>query len=136
MKERQNPNWTLGRGAGSDLRFEDDTVSRRHARLAVDAEGHWTLEDLGSSNGTWRREEGGWVRVTHIELALDDALRLGERETSLRALLERFSDVIVLADLDLPHGIGDSRLRGDKPETQPLERPRRNPRTGEIEESH
>jgi pSer/pThr/pTyr-binding forkhead associated (FHA) protein len=136
MKEPNNPHWILGRGAGSELRFEDDTVSRRHARLAVDAEGHWTLEDLGSSNGTWRREEGSWVRVTRIELALDDALRLGERETSLRSLLERFSDVIVLADLDLPHGAGDLRLTAVKSESPALERPRRNPRTGEIEESH
>jgi hypothetical protein len=136
MKAPDNPHWILGRGAGSELRFEDDTVSRRHARLAVDAEGHWTLEDLGSSNGTWRREEGSWVRVTCVEVALDDALRLGERETSLRALLERFADVIVLADLDLPHGIGDLRLTTLEPESPALERPRRNPRTGEIEESH
>jgi pSer/pThr/pTyr-binding forkhead associated (FHA) protein len=135
MNERNNPSWILGRGAGNELRFEDDTVSRRHARLAVDAEGQWTLEDLGSSNGTWRQEGAQWVRVARVEVALDDALRLGERETSLRALLERFSDVIVLADLDLPDGLGELRLTTLKPEPPALERPRRNPRTGEIEES-
>ena len=136
MNERTNPNWTLGRGASCELRFDDDTVSRRHARLAVDAEGQWTLEDLGSSNGTWRREAGRWVGVSRAHVALDDPLRLGERETSLRALLERFSNVIVIADLNLPPGIhGEPGRRVPQPEEPALERPRRNPRTGEIEES-
>lgn len=135
MNERKNPSWTLGRGAGSELRFDDDTVSRRHARLAVDPDGRWTLEDLDSSNGTWRQEDGRWLRVTRVQVALDDPLRLGERETSLRALLERFSDVIVLADLDLPAGVGEWRITAFEPGEPALERPRRNPRTGEIEDS-
>ncbi len=134
MNGRKNPSWTLGRGADSELRFEDDTVSRRHARLAVDAEGHWTLEDLGSSNGTWRREGERWVRIDRVQVALDDDLRLGERKTSLRALLERFSDIIVLADLDLPLTLGDLRLTALEAKAPALERPRRNPRTGDIEE--
>ena len=138
MNERTNPSWTLGRGADCDLRFDHDTVSRRHARLLVDEQGQWTLEDLGSSNGSWRREEDAWIRVRQVRIALDDPLRLGERETSLRQLLERFSDVIVLSELDLPPGKGALRLVGSSvvsSEDPPFERPRRNPRTGEIEDS-
>jgi DNA-binding NtrC family response regulator len=40
----------IGRGEGSDLRIEHDTVSRKHARLHFD--GQLTVVDLGSSNGT------------------------------------------------------------------------------------
>ncbi|MEE4172874.1 MAG: FHA domain-containing protein [Xanthomonadales bacterium] len=135
MNEHGNPSWTLGRGADCELRFDHDTVSRRHARLAVDSQGQWTLEDLDSSNGTWRREEDAWVRVRLVQIALDDALRLGERETSLRQLLERFSDVIVLADLDVPLTEGVLRVAAASSDDPRFERPRRNPRTGEIEDS-
>jgi hypothetical protein len=49
--------FTIGREPGCDLTLADQTVSRRHASLAKDAEG-WLLSDLGSTNGTrlngWR----------------------------------------------------------------------------------
>lgn len=41
----------LGRAPESDLHLDDPSVSRRHCRLARSASG-WTLEDLGSANGT------------------------------------------------------------------------------------
>src|SRR4051812_30391359 len=40
----------IGRGDMCDVRIEDDSVSRRHARLVVDET--VTIEDLGSRNGT------------------------------------------------------------------------------------
>jgi DNA-binding winged helix-turn-helix (wHTH) protein len=42
----------LGRDAGADLFLDDDSVSRRHARIVVTA-GAAVLEDLGSKNGTY-----------------------------------------------------------------------------------
>ena len=40
-------------GEGPDIDLSPDfKVSRRHVRLAVDAAGRWTVEDLGSVNGT------------------------------------------------------------------------------------
>ena len=41
----------IGRGAGSDILLENETVSRRHAELLWRG-GGWVLHDLGSRNGT------------------------------------------------------------------------------------
>jgi DNA-binding NtrC family response regulator len=42
---------TIGRGADADIRIDDRSLSRVHARLRFGM--HVTLEDLGSSNGTF-----------------------------------------------------------------------------------
>jgi hypothetical protein len=42
---------TVGRTNGNDLVISGRSVSRRHARLWFD-NGHWYIEDVGSSNGT------------------------------------------------------------------------------------
>ncbi|MBS2019178.1 MAG: FHA domain-containing protein [Deltaproteobacteria bacterium] len=42
---------TLGRGADADIRIDDPSLSRRHARLGLGP--HVTVEDLGSANGTY-----------------------------------------------------------------------------------
>jgi hypothetical protein len=42
----------IGRGAYSDIRLDDPTVSRRHAEIFRDTDGRWRLRDLGSANGT------------------------------------------------------------------------------------
>ncbi|MBN1103404.1 MAG: SpoIIE family protein phosphatase [Deltaproteobacteria bacterium] len=43
---------TLGRSPDNDIRIEDPSVSRRHARI-LRKDGGFFIEDLGSSNGTW-----------------------------------------------------------------------------------
>jgi hypothetical protein len=63
----------LGRDGSADVLVVDASVSRRHARIEVRAEGV-TLEDLGSKNGTWRGER----RVTSpVALSSGDEIRLG-----------------------------------------------------------
>ena len=42
----------VGRGAYSDIRLDDSTVSRRHAELRCNRDAGWQLSDLGSANGT------------------------------------------------------------------------------------
>jgi DNA-binding CsgD family transcriptional regulator len=42
----------LGRGAGCDLQIDDDSVSRRHAFVRLEADDVW-VDDLSSRNGTW-----------------------------------------------------------------------------------
>ncbi|GAA0348705.1 DUF1707 and FHA domain-containing protein [Streptomyces blastmyceticus] len=42
----------IGRSPLSELRLDDDTVSRRHAELRY-MDDHWRLSDLGSRNGTY-----------------------------------------------------------------------------------
>jgi hypothetical protein len=43
---------TLGRGADNDLVIDDATLSRTHMRFERGADGGWTVQDVGSSNGT------------------------------------------------------------------------------------
>jgi DNA-binding winged helix-turn-helix (wHTH) protein len=63
----------VGRDPNVEVRLDASTVSRRHARLVVTAEGA-TLEDFGSKNGTFR----GDARVTSpVQLADGDAIRIG-----------------------------------------------------------
>ena len=63
----------IGRDPDVEVRLDASTVSRRHARLVVAAEGT-TLEDFGSKNGTFRGNE----RVTSpIRLADGDVLHIG-----------------------------------------------------------
>jgi DNA-binding winged helix-turn-helix (wHTH) protein len=63
----------IGRSADVEVRLDAPSVSRRHARLVVTADGT-VLEDFGSKNGTFRGDE----RVTApIALADGDAIRIG-----------------------------------------------------------
>lgn len=41
----------IGRGAYSDIRIDDPTVSRRHAEVECGPDGIWRIHDLGSANG-------------------------------------------------------------------------------------
>ena len=63
----------IGRDPDVEVRLDDATVSRRHARIVVTAEGT-VLEDFGSKNGTYR---GGERVTTPIQLADGDAIRIG-----------------------------------------------------------
>jgi DNA-binding winged helix-turn-helix (wHTH) protein len=64
----------MGRDPGVAVRIEAPGVSRRHARILA-AGGSFTLEDLGSKNGTYLGE----VRLSpSAELADGDEFRLGQ----------------------------------------------------------
>jgi len=47
----------IGRDESAEVRITDDLASRLHAQLDVDPSGRLTVEDLGSSNGTFVRGE-------------------------------------------------------------------------------
>jgi DNA-binding winged helix-turn-helix (wHTH) protein len=71
----------IGRDPDVEVRLDDSTVSRRHARLVVTSEGT-VLEDFGSKNGTFR----GGERVTApVKLADGDAIRIGSLLVTYRA---------------------------------------------------
>jgi DNA-binding winged helix-turn-helix (wHTH) protein len=71
----------IGRDPDVEVRLDDSTVSRRHARLVVTANGT-VLEDFGSKNGTYR----GGERVTApVQLADGDAIRIGSLLVTYRA---------------------------------------------------
>lgn len=72
---------TLGRVGEATAWIDSVTVSRRHARVMLTAEGA-TIEDLGSKNGTFLRGQ----RLAGPALLADgDVIRLGSVEITFRA---------------------------------------------------
>ena len=81
---------TIGRAPESTVQLEDPSVSRRHARISVEAsgEGRVFLEDAGSSYGTWLDghrvdgpsplSDGSQIRMGNEELVVER--RRGEHE--------------------------------------------------------
>ncbi|MEA2718976.1 MAG: hypothetical protein QOJ39_840 [Candidatus Eremiobacteraeota bacterium] len=55
---------TLGRADENTIKLRDARASRRHARIIADGTG-WTVEDLGSSNGTF--VDGAQVRRSRLD---------------------------------------------------------------------
>ena len=72
--------WVLGRGSGADIVLAgDDSVSRRHAEIAVRA-GQCRVRDLGSCNGTLVNGKP----VEQARLRRGDVITLGETEIRVR----------------------------------------------------
>ncbi|MDO8595850.1 MAG: FHA domain-containing protein, partial [Sulfuricaulis sp.] len=69
------PVTTIGRVSGNDIPLRSTAVSRRHAHIRLD-DGHYFLEDLGSSNGTFVNN----LLITQPrELKPGDVIRFGEQ---------------------------------------------------------
>jgi pSer/pThr/pTyr-binding forkhead associated (FHA) protein len=66
----------LGRDRSSDVVINTRTVSKRHAKLRIDASGRLVVEDLESNNGTWHGDR----RVKSEPLADGDTIRFGSAE--------------------------------------------------------
>lgn len=62
----------LGRGEGCDVWIEDKKSSRKHCRVFID-NGFWTVEDLGSTNGTYI----GRHAITRHALRDGETIRVG-----------------------------------------------------------
>ena len=72
---------TLGRAHDSTLVLTDDYASNRHARLVPQGE-TWTLEDLGSTNGTYL----GTAKVTRpLPVPVGTPIRIGKTVMELRS---------------------------------------------------
>lgn len=74
--------FVVGRGRDADLQLEDESVSRRHAKLAVLSDGAPAIEDLGSQNGTFIN---GKPIVGSARLHVGDRITLGSYDLELLA---------------------------------------------------
>ena len=72
----------IGRDPDAVVWIDDDSVSRRHARISIGAEGA-SIEDLGSKNGTWI--DDARIRGS-IRLADRDVVTVGPARLKLRIL--------------------------------------------------
>jgi DNA-binding winged helix-turn-helix (wHTH) protein len=77
LSEHEN---LIGRNPSCTVCIDDATVSRRHARIFVQA-GRITLEDLGSKNGT---RIGGRSILDSCELHDGDAIQFGDVDAVFR----------------------------------------------------
>ncbi len=95
-------------------------VSRKHARIEFGDHG-WTVQDLGSSNGTWLKQQGEWVRLdpdTSMSLADGDQISFGQAQVAFE-----------LAD----SAAGEDESP-EEDETEATDEPAEEPTDGEIAE--
>jgi pSer/pThr/pTyr-binding forkhead associated (FHA) protein/Zn-dependent protease len=93
---------TIGRGPGSTLQLDDPAVSRRQARISS-ADGLVTLEDAGSTYGTWLDghrvnnrsplRDGSRIRIGNQELLVE---RRRDEEEAGRTVVVRPGDSLVV----------------------------------------
>ncbi|MFG2696604.1 FHA domain-containing protein [Kitasatospora sp. NPDC048407] len=72
---------TLGRAHDSTIVLDDDYASSRHARIYPDQAGQWTVEDLGSTNGTYLDRQR---LTTPTPLQIGMPIRIGRTVIELR----------------------------------------------------
>ena len=63
-----------GRHPESDIFLDDITVSRRHAEIERQADGRWSIRDVGSLNGTYVNRE----RIEEAVLSAGDEVQIGK----------------------------------------------------------
>lgn len=69
-----NQQYIVGRDNDAGLVVSRNSVSRQHARLYVDDDGRWWVEDLNSTNGTFINE----ARIRSHALTDSDQIRFGD----------------------------------------------------------
>jgi ABC-type multidrug transport system ATPase subunit len=84
---------TLGRHVDSALRLNNPEVSRNHAIVSF-ADGHWTISDAGSRNGTFRDDE----QISSHTITEPVTIRLGGPAGALLDLTVEQSDSESFAD--------------------------------------
>ena len=73
----------IGRGVGMDVIVRSRKASRRHAEIEAAGDGA-VIRDCSSTNGTWVLGNGRWRRVKEAKVRMDDRVRIGSREASVR----------------------------------------------------
>jgi pSer/pThr/pTyr-binding forkhead associated (FHA) protein len=71
--ELTKPITLIGRSRICDIIINDSSISRTHARIVLN--GNYTLEDLGSTNGTYLR---GYPLFGEVEFGFNDEITLGD----------------------------------------------------------
>jgi pSer/pThr/pTyr-binding forkhead associated (FHA) protein len=112
---------SIGRNEQCDIVLDHESVSRVHARIELSAEGPPAVFDEDSRNGTWLCRDGQWIRIRHAGLGPKDRVRFGDLELDRNMILETLRNT-------------RTQREDHEPVREVLLRPRRNPKTGKIEE--
>jgi len=130
---------TCGREPSCDLVLEDSTLSRIHARIELADDGLVSINDAGSSNGTFLNRNDSWIRVRRVTLCIGDRVRFGDVEVPLEGITAVFGKGanirLEARHFPIRHGKAVAMpLKGQVDHGSSLHKPRRNPVTGKIEE--
>ena len=130
---------TCGRDPSCDLVLEHVTLSRLHAHIELTGAGHVSILDAGSSNGTFVNRNERWVRAKRVTLSIGDRIRFGDVEVPLQTLTalfgKRASIRLEARRFPIRQGRAIARPAPAQHDHGPsLNKPRRNPATGKIEE--
>ena len=136
----QNNIKTLGQDESCDLVLDDPTVSAFHARIELLEDGLVFVHDKGTAGGTFLNRNDTRIRVRSISLCIADRLCFGKVEVPLEQLTAVFGESnarlgekhFSLRDQKNTSG-AFARPSDHEPS---LQKPRRNPATGKIEEKH
>ena len=128
---------TIGSLNDCDLVLNDDSVSPIHVQAQLDQDGFIAVLDAGSDHGTFLERNGHWIRVLKVELGSSDRIRCGEQVLELKQITDLFGEQVRVQfrenqHLRMPAMLADRLAKADA--RVRLERPRRNPETGDIEE--
>jgi len=132
---------TIGREDSCDLVLEHPTASRVHAHLELLKDGELSVVDANSRNGTFLNRNDDWIRVKRVKLCVGDQLRFGDSKVDLQELTATYGNKtnIRLGDkyFSLRQRKGAPGRVNDWEQAGPaLQKPRRNPLTGKIEENN
>ena len=130
---------TCGRDPGCDLVLEHPTLSRLHARLELAADGRVWVHDPGSSNGTFVNRNDAWVRIEKVVLCIGDRISFGDVEVPLNELTAMFgrhaNTRLEAKKFRVRQARNTARSSAGQTDRGPaMNKPRRNPLTGKIEE--
>ena len=129
-------NKMCGRDTTCELVLDHSTVSRYHAQIELADDDMVFVCDNGSRNGTFLNRNDSWIRIKKVTLCIGDRIRFGDIEVSLKditAVFGRHSS----ARLEARHfalGAGAKSFIRQLDHGPVLQKPRRNPATGKIEE--
>jgi len=130
---------TCGRETSCALVLEHSTVSRLHARIELADDGLVCVQDADSQNGTFLKRNEHWIRIRKVTLCIGDRIRFGDIEVSLDRLIavfgQRSNARLEAQHFPLRHGKKTNKAFTGKLDHGPvMNKPRRNPSTGKIEE--
>ena len=131
---------TCGSDPSNALVLAHESVSGLHARIELNDDGRVCLNDADSDNGSYLNRNDTWIRIMKVILCSGDRIRFGDIEVPLERLIAVFgSDTnarLEAKPVALRHTKNTvqsyTRLPGQGPV---LNKPRRNPTTGKIEEN-
>lgn len=117
--------YSIGRSADIRTPADERSVSGLHADVTITSDDRYYLTDRNSTNGTRVLRGGRWQTVRQEYVGLHEPLRLGSLETTLALLLDAVA-------VHRPPASPEPEMPPPAASPVPRERPRRNPKTGEV----